>query len=430
MKRQEFIKSTVIAGMAVMGRPFITFASQQKYKVALVGSGWWGMNILREAIKSGECQVVALCDVDQNQLKVANDEVNKLCNDQPKQYLDYRELFKKEQLDIVINATPDHWHALTSIAAMQAGAHLFLEKPIGHTVNEGKAMLKTLVDTQRTCVVDFHRRYSAHNKSAYEFFQSGKVGEIKDISCFVNFNYGKGGLQEAKPMPNGLDWNAWCGPGELASYHQNIHPRGWRQYMTFANGQIGDWGPHWFDQMLWFTGEVGPKSIYSTKAQSNVRQSEWTSPESQRVIYQFDKFSVSWEHTLINSHSEDKHNVGVYFNGTEGTLHLGWLDGWTFYPSDKKAAIIHQDSKLNEPDQQNIDALFADFLASIKAKKQPSADLLAGHRATNMALLGVVAQKAGKSIDWDINSEKITNDKKLNTLLERKYRGDLKYPKV
>ena len=154
-------------------------------------------------------------------------------------------------------------------------------------------------------------------------------------------------------------------------------------------------------------------------------------PESQIVVYDFEDFTCTWEHSQLNGRPTSKsENVGVYFHGTEGTFHMGWQGGWTFYPSNKNKEIIHEAAKLNLPDQQNIDLVWADFLSSIKSKKLPFADIEKGHRATNMCLLGMASLKAGKSLDWDGQKEIITNDKSANKFLEREYRKGYKYPKI
>jgi predicted dehydrogenase len=428
MNRKDFIRTSALATGAVLARPFITYASQSKYKIALIGSGWWGTNILREAIKSGECQVVALCDVDDRQLKKCLEEVTKLCNDRPKTYKNYQELLQKEKPEIVINATPDHWHALIAIDAMKAGAHVYLEKPISHTLNEGKAIVKTARDTQRICIAGFHRRYSPHNVSGQEFLKSGKVGKIKEVRAFVTYSYGAGKIIADEQPPIELDWNSWCGPAPLVPYNSSIHPRSWRQHLEFANGQLGDWGPHWFDQILWWTDEIAPKKVFSL-ATDKTRTDNNNAPESQIVVYDFEDFTCTWEHSILNGRPTQKsENVGVYFHGTEGTFHMGWIGGWTFYPKDKNKEVIHQDAKLNMPDQQNIDLVFADLLKSIKSKELPFADILKGHRATNMCLLGMASLKAGKSLDWDGQKEIITNDKAANKFLSREYRKGYVYP--
>jgi predicted dehydrogenase len=428
MNRRDFLHTSAFATAAVAAHPFIVAKRPAKYKTALIGSGWWGTNILREGIKTGQIQVVALCDVDQNQLKNCRTEVDKLCTDQPKTYTDYRECIAKEKPDIVINATPDHWHALIAIEALRNGAHVFLEKPISHTVKEGTAIEKAARDAQRICIVDFHRRYSPHNVSGQAFLKSGKVGVIKEVKAFVNYTWGKGKLENQVAPPEGLDWNLYCGPAPLVPYTEGMHPRGFRQYMGFANGQMGDWGPHWFDQILWWTEEKMPRKIYSSW-KKGVRETRNDSPEYQTAVYEFEQFICTWEHSMLNRHAErSTENVGVYFYGTEGVFHMGWQSGWTFIPNDSKKETIKEAAQLNKPDDQNIDRVWRDFLASIESKKLPFADIERGRHATNMALLGNLSAQIGRSIEWDWQKDKIVNDKPANALLKRAYRKPWQYP--
>lgn len=430
MKRREFVANSILASTATAFAPhFFIFPKRAKYRTALIGSGWWGLNILREGIRTGEVQVVALCDVDQNQLSKCKEEVDKLCNDQPKTYTDFRECLQKGKPDIVINATPDHWHAVIAIEAMKSGAHVYLEKPISHTVKEGTAIEKVARDTKRICIVGFHRRYSPHNVSGMEFLKSGKVGKIREVKAFVNYNFGKGRLEEQVNPPQGLDWDFWCGMAPLVPYNPSIHPRGFRQYMEFANGMIGDWGPHWFDQILWWTEEKAPKKIYSVQ-KGGWRETRANAPEIQTAVFEFEEFTCTWEHSIVNPHNEIKtENVGVYFYGTEGVFHMGWQKGWTFFPNDKNKEAIHEDAQLNKPDDQNIDLVWKDFLACIQSGKLPFADIEKGRHATNMSLLANISAKVGRSIAWDYQKDQIINDKEANKLLVRAYRKPWEYPK-
>jgi predicted dehydrogenase len=426
MNRSEFLK-TLAAG-AVLSRPYLAQATSSTYSLALIGSGWWGMNILREALKHGGCNVVALCDVDASQSQKCLEEIKKISSFSPKIYVDYEELLQKEKPDIVINATPDHWHALIAIAALKHGAHLYLEKPIGHTVNEGKAIVKAVKDSGRVCVVGFHRRYSPHNISGIEFLKSGKVGQIKEVRAFVNYNFWPGKPAPEATVPEGLDWDRWCGPAPLVPYRSSIHPKGWRQRLEFANGQLGDWGPHWFDQVLWWTEEIGPKRIYSV-ASEKIKTDDYNAPESQAVVYDFENFNCIWEHSNLNGRPQSKsENVGVYFHGTEGTFHMGWQNGWTFFP--KSGNPLSEAAKLNAPDAQNIDGVWADFMRCIREKRTPFADIIKGHRATNMCLLGMAAGKLERSLSWDPVKETFINDPEANSLLERKYRPGYTYPRL
>jgi len=164
-------------------------------------------------------------------------------------------------------------------------------------------------------------------------------------------------------------------------------------------------------------------------AKSDIRLSLADAPEEQAVLYEFESFILTWEHTLLSSHPERQgENVGVYFYGTEGVLHLGWLNGWTFYPNDTKKEILRESPHLNEPDQQNIDLVWRDFLRCIPTGERPHADIARGRHASNMALLGNLSARLGRSITWDHTKDQIPGDKEANRLLRRDYRAPWKYP--
>jgi predicted dehydrogenase len=427
MNRRKFMRQAGIAGLSALGPSLLSRPRYFRYTVALIGSGWWGLNILREAIRSGEVDVVALCDVDERQLKTAAAEVQKMCNDRPRRYKDFRDCLQKERPDIVINATPDHWHALIAIEALKSGAHLFLEKPIGHTLKEGTAIQKTARDTGLTCIVDFHRRYSPHNVSGMDFLKSGKAGKITEVRAFVNYSGGGQAVWQEEDIPQGLDWDFYCGPSQLVPYSSQIHPRGWRQFGQFANGLLGDWAPHWFDQILWWTEEPAPRRIFSTARFPQEPGRDM--PISQLAVYEFESFTCTWEHSLVNRRPQNAgENVGVHFHGTAGTFHMGWQQGWAFYPHDPKKEVLREVARLDEPDSQNIRLVWQDFLACIKSGERPHADIEKGRQATNMSLLGMLSARLGRSLTWDQDKDQVLGDEEANRLLSRAYRGSWEYP--
>src|SRR5262245_26829233 len=264
--RRDFLQSSLAAGAAgaVLAAPDVRAQDKAKrYRTALIGTGWWGMNILGEAVASDACQVVALCDVDENQLKLAEDKLRPKTSDQPKRYGDFRELLEKEKPEICIVATPDHWHPLITIAAVKSGANVYVEKPIGHTIREGRAMVKAARDTGKTVQVGTHRRVSPHNKSGIEFLKSGKAGKIGMVRAFVHYGGGPERPRPNEEPPASLNWEMWCGPGPLRPYNPAIHPKGFRQFLDYANGTLGDWGIHWMDQILMWTDEKFPRRVSS-----------------------------------------------------------------------------------------------------------------------------------------------------------------------
>ncbi len=430
MNRRHFLQTSGSAGAALSLGPLIkTVPRIRRHRVGLIGSGWWGMNILRVAIQSREIDVVAMCDVDDRQMAPALAEVESMTGKKPNVYKDYREMLSREQMDIAIIATPDHWHALVAIAAMEAGCHLYLEKPVGHTIYEGRAMLHTSLSADRLVQVGTHRRVSPHNISGMEFLRSGKVGKIGMVRAFVHYGGGAGSPHPDSEPPEGLDWNMWCGPAPLRAYNEKLHPKGFRHHLDFANGMLGDWGIHWMDQILWWTEEKYPKKIFSSGSR-HIRQQEDDAPDTQVATFEFESFTATWEHRRYAGNKAESTNLGCYFYGTKGTFHLGWLDGWTFYPSDDKSPVVHEDPKLNEPDQQNIKGLWYDLIDAIDKKRQPVCSMEVGHLSTNVSLLGMLSMKAGRSIEWDGEKEIVINDPEANALLKRDYRGPWKYPIV
>lgn len=454
MNRRRFLHSTAAAG-ALAATSFSIRAQEKsggkKFRTVLIGCGWWGNNILREAVASGACELVALCDVDSRQFDLTMKNGGADSGATPKLFKDYRECLAEMKPDIAIIATPDHWHALPMIAAVKGGAHVYVEKPISHTVLEGRAMVNAARASGRVVQVGTHRRISPHNVSGRDFIRSGKVGEIGMVRCFVNY---AGGTEKPLPtveVPKELDWDTWCGPAPLRPFNggdprtpnqgagnRGIHPRGFRNYLDYANGTTGDWGIHWFDQVLWVTGEKYPKKIYSAGGRQVAGPVVFTpgeqttdAPDHQLATFSFDKFDVQWEHRRFANNNTDKgENVGCYFYGTKGIFHMGWQKGWTFYPSDGKQPIEHQDPQLHMPDSQNIRENFADFLNAIRTGSKPVSDIGEVQLSTNMALLAMISLKLGRSVEWDGVKEQIVGDPAATKLLSRPYRKGWEYPKA
>ena len=425
--RRRFLAASAATSMSLAAPAIHGAGKNKKYRTALIGTGWWGMNILRTAIEAGDADVVAMCDVDRRQLDPAVADVEKLTGQTPKKYSDFRELLDAEKPEIVIIGTPDHWHPLVMIAACKAGAHVYVEKPIGHTVYEGRAMVKAARAYDRVVQVGTHRRVSPHNMSAMEFMKEGKLGKIGMVRAFVHYGGGAGQPVDDEEPPEGLDWDSWCGPAPLVSFNKKMHPKGFRKFLNYANGTLGDWGIHWMDQILWWTEEKYPRMVSSTGGR-HIVQDNTDAPDTQVVQFEFESFTATWEHRTYAANRAEHHNIGCYFYGTEGTMHVGWLDGWTFHPRGQGKEPIHVEPQLHLPDQQNIPELWADFVQCIKTGKTPACDIEIGHRSTNMSLLGMLSLKLGRSVRWDGQKEVILNDPEANKLLKREYRDPWKYP--
>jgi len=437
MDRRHFLAS---AATSLVGAPYVLGQTKadRKYRTVLIGSGWWGMNIARVALAAGQSDLVAVCDVDSDVAEIAADELDGLTGTLPKVYRDYRELLETEKPEVAIIATPDHWHALQTVAAVRAGAHVFLEKPTGHTIGESRAMVNAARETERIVQVGLHRRIGPHHVGGMEFLKSGRVGQIGLVRMFVS---GGGANGPETPTPNEeppphLDWDLYCGPAPLRPYCKNIHPGRFRNYLDFANGTLGDWGVHWVDQMLWWSEEPWPKRIHCAGGRSILgpailTEAEQTTdaPDHQVATFEFETFTATWEHRRFAGSGSDRSPYGCFFHGTNGTFHMGWRDGWTFYPAKKGDPVVHGDASFDhEKDGHNVPPLWRDFLDCIATGRKPVADAETGHLATNLCLLGMISDKVGRSVAWDGTVEQIPGDPEANALLRREYRGEWVYP--
>ena len=438
MNRRQFVHSSAaVASLAFGAVPLLGQKSGKRHRTALIGSGWWGMNILREAMASKQVECVALCDVDETVVINAAEDVKFDLGDNPKTYRDYREMLATEKPEIVIIATPDHWHALQTIAAVQAGAHVLVEKPTGHTVNESRAMVKAARDAGTVVQVGLHRRIGPHHVEAMDFLRNGKIGKVGMVKMFV-YSKGKPETPTLNSEPSDdLDWDLWCGPAPVRPFCSRIHPGGWRNFLDYANGTMGDWGVHWMDQMLWWSGQKGPKSVHCAGGRPifgepvlNAKEQTTDAPDHQVATFEFDGFTAVWEHRRFADNPSDKHKIGTCFYGENGMLHVGWKDGWTFYSGKNGEVAAHGDSQLQEPDGHNIALLWQNFLDAIEGKAEPVAGIEAAHRSSCLPLLGMLSWKAGRSIQWDADKEEIIGDPEASKLLSREYRKPWEYPAV
>jgi len=282
-----------------------------------------------------------------------------------------------------------------------------------------------------------HRRIGPHHVSAMNFLKSGRVGEVGMVRLFADSGGGKESPNPNEGPPEGLNWEMWCGPAALRPFNKKLHPGGWRNFLDYGNGTLGDWGVHWLDQVLWWNGEQNPKRIFCTggrdiagAAINDSRGQTSDAPDHQVATYEFENFTCVWEHRHFGENGPEKHSIGAYFYGTKGILHIGWRDGWTFYPSKKSDQQMHENSQLQEPDGHNLTLLWADFLRAIEHREKPVSGIEVAHRASVLPLLGMISWRMGRSIEWDGANEQILKDPEANRLLSKPYRAPWVNPAV
>ena len=434
MHRREFL-ATSAATAALAAETTVAAHQPKTYRLGVIGCGWYGMVNCRHAMGEPNIEVTALCDVDSQMLRAAADEVEKRTKRRPATFADFRTMLKPQNLDIVIVGTPDHWHALTTIAALEAGADVYVEKPICHTYLEGRAMLQAARKHKRVVQVGTQRRSTPHLRSARDFFRKGNLGRVGVVRAFCYYAMrGNENPPEEQP-PKHLDFEMWTGPAPLLKYNRLLHPRQWRKFTEFGNGILGDMGVHMLDTVRWFMDLRYPRRIASTGGIYVLRGGRPNITDTQTVTYDYPDCTVIWEHRSYGRSEHANVGWGVSFYGERGTLLLT-LDGWDFFPQGN-GKPVHEDAQREKvPDERLEPANVApagrghwrNFLECVRSRNRPVADIEEGHISTALCCLGTVSQQTGRSVTWDAEKERCVGDEPANALLRREYRKPWVYP--
>ena len=445
MHRRSFL-SAGAAGLAAstFGGYFLNAQEQKKSRVGLIGCGWYGKSDICRLIQVAPVEVVSLCDVDKKMLAEASDLVasRQASKKQPRTFGDYRQMLKEKDLDIVLIGTPDHWHALTAIAAMEAGADVYVQKPISVDVAEGATMLAAARRLKRVVQVGTQRKSTPHlvecRKNVVEAGLLGKVAHV-EICCYYHMR--ANGNPPVTSPPDHLDYEMWTGPAPLRPYDGLPHRRWWRTFTEYGNGIMGDMCIHMLDTVRWMLGLDWPKRISSTGGILVQKDGKSNISDTQVATFEYDRLNVVWTHRSWGNPPDPKYPWAMTLHGDKGMLKAGVMS-YDFYPTGKNEPSIHKDC-LYEREQYPEDvgekdielhaapatrAHMKDFLAAIESRARPVADIEQGHISTASCILANLAMQLGRPLTWDAAKGQVINDAEANRLLLRPYRQPWTHP--
>jgi predicted dehydrogenase len=444
MNRREFL-SAGAAGLGLAASVLAEQVDQRPKRVGIIGPGWYGKCDLFRLIQVSPIEVVSMCDVDKQMLAQAAEMVagRQVSKKTPRLYSDYREMLKEKDLDICIVDTPDHWHALPMIAAVQAGADVWVQKPISVDVVEGQSMVAAARKYGRVVQVGTQRRSTPHLVEAREqVIREGKLGKVGLVEIY-SYSGGGGGGQDPPEMepPANLDYEMWTGPAPMRPFIRGKHPMGWRQYMEYGNGTLGDMGIHMFDMTRWFLDLGWPKRISSSGGILVKTGRKANIPDTQTVVFDYDALKVVWQHRYWGGPAPDpKYPWGATLYGDKGTLKAS-VFSYDFTPVGPGQAV-HKDvtyeleqypedktePRLEKHCAPAIRAHMKDFLANIATRGKPVADIEQGYISTSCCILGNVALQLGRTLAWDPATGQVAGDDEANRLLRRPYRQPWVHP--
>lgn len=426
MNRKNFLKtSSLLAATSLL--PFSeTMASVGQLRVGLIGANGMGWSNLNALLQNEHVRCTALCDVDTNVLTKRRDELSDK-GITVQTFVDYNDMLAKDLVDIVIIGTPDHWHCLQLFDALHAGKHVYVEKPIGNSVEECERMIQVVQQSQGIVQVGQWQRSQQHFRDAINFVHAGHLGKIRTVKAwsYVDWKAPIPQKQDA-PVPVGVYYDKWLGPAPKRPFNPNRFHFEFRWFWDYAGGLMTDWGVHMLDYALLGMQVADPVSVMATGGKFAAPDGGSETPDTLTVAYGFEDFSIIWEHTIGLSHGPYGRDHGVAFIGENGTLVLN-RRGWEVLPEKGRMEAV----PLQKPQENGLLTHMNNFVEAILRKDASilNAPIQVGGDIAIFSQLGNIAYRHGEKLYWDKNKRKFT-DEKANRYLKAHYHNGYKLPTV
>jgi Predicted dehydrogenases and related proteins len=429
--RREFIKrATVLGAGAFLSADLLAMkrniSSNDKIGLGVIGCRGQGWSNLNALLKVPEVECVALCDIDENVLSKRKEELSKL-NIKPRIYSDYRKMLADKDVDIVVVATPDHWHCLQLIDACAAGKDVFCEKPVANSIYEAQLMNKAVQRYGRVVQVAQWQRSQQHFNDAIAFVHSGKLGKISAAKAWM-YRTGTQPLPVVpnSPVPAGVNYDMWLGPARKRPFNKNHFHYEFRWFWDYAGGLMTDWGVHLIDMVLLGMKAGIPKSVMATGGKYVFPNDARETPDIQTALYDFGDFQMSWEHNMATGVGLYGMQHGIAFIGENGTLLLSRA-GWEVRPDRDKIEAVPW-TKASDNGLQKHAANFIDVVKSRK-KEDLNCPFEAGAKVAIVSHFGNIAVRTGEKIYWNEAQNKF-NVEKATQLVKPIYHNGWKLPVV
>ncbi|MFP4500204.1 MAG: Gfo/Idh/MocA family protein [Candidatus Hydrogenedentota bacterium] len=426
--RRQFLGTSAAAGFGLLAARASaqapTVSPNEKITVGLIGCGGIGKVDLDTFFLNAEVDCPVVCDVDTNNFAKAVELVEARRGHKPDTVTDFHRVLDRNDIDVVLVATPDHWHALPMVLACQAGKDVYVEKPLGQCIDEGRAMLEAVKQNKRIAQMGTQWRSGEHYGDAVKFIHSGKLGKIRMVRTWAYLDWvgGIGNPPDQEP-PQGVDYDFWLGPAPKRPFNPNRFHFNFRWYWDYAGGLMTDWGVHLLNICLWGMGREVPKRVSSVGGKYVVEDNTET-PDTQATIYEFPSYNLIFEQEMVGGLGPGGRPHGMLFNGEEGTVIID-DSGWEIIPEPKKKSL---EAKKFDSVTDGRPKHIRNFLDCVKSREEPVENMEVGHFVSTVAHLGNLALRSGAEVHWDNEAEKVTNNPKADALVGRTYRTPWELP--
>lgn len=445
MKRRNFIKgssaSLLLSSVGSYG--FEYFKNESPKRVGLIGAGWYGRSDLFKLIQVANVEVVSICDVDQNHLTEVAELVaqRQKSGKKPKLYSDYRNMLESSTLDIVLIGSPDHWHALQCIAALKAGAHVYVQKPTSLGVMEGEAMVAAARKYNRVVQVGTQRRSTPHLLDVKkQIVDAGLLGTIAHVEMCCYYHMRANGNPPEQAVPDFLDYDMWTGPADLRPYDGIPHRGWWRTFREYGNGIMGDMCVHMLDAVRWMLDLGWPDKISSQGGIYAQKDGKSNTPDTQSAVFEYPELNCVWQHRSWGNPVDPEYPWAFIIYGDKGVLKASPMQA-DFIPNGKEKPIhfdvVYEKEKYPEDlIEKDIELHVAsatrghmlNFLEAIQNSTRPIADIEQGHISSASCILANLSMDLGRAIKYDPKTKTVLNDPEATLLLTRNYRTPWKHP--
>jgi len=431
--RRTFAAMTALSYSRILG-------ANEKLRLGYIGVGNRGDQVHDAFLEYADQQTVAVCDLREDYMDLAV----KKSRANPVKYKDYRKLIEDKNVDAVVIATPDHWHALQFVEACKAGKDVYVEKPLSLTVAEGRRMVEVARETKRVTQVGIHRRSSKFLQDAAQLVREGGIGHVTVARGYhLQNEWPKGiGNPADGPAPDAEMWDKWLGPAPKVPYNQNRMFYNFRWFLGYSGGQLTNFGVHYMDMLRWCLGKDSPKGVTAMGGKYVVEDNREI-PDTLEVLWDFDGTMINFVQYNANRAPGNAKGSEMELRGTKGTMYI-WGNRWEVVPEQVSDSPRPPRSPVDRALEKNIGKLSPgtqaktaqgsqdttfharNFIDCVKSRAKCNCDILDGHLSTAATLIGGIALKTKSYLEWDGKAEKFTNNSGANQYLQYKYRAPYK----
>ncbi len=407
------------------------FPAADQINIGAIGINGMGWANTTSALKQPGVNLVALCDVDKNVLDKRMADLTKMNVDtsKVKTYSDYRQLLDKKDIDAVIVGTPDHWHALIMVDACEAGKDVYVEKPVGNSIGECRAMVAAQKKYNRVVQVGQWQRSQQHFRDAVDFVHSGQLGNIRTVKvwCYQGWMKPDPVVPDSAP-PAGVDYKTWLGPAPTRPFNSSRFHFNFRWFWDYAGGLMTDWGVHLLDYGLLGMKAPVPKTVVSLGGIFAYPELAQETPDTLTALYEFDNFNLIWDHAMGIDNGSYGRDHGIAYIGNNATLVLD-RGGWEVMEEKNSKNKISK--ALAKPSDNGLDKHWENFVSVVRSRKMSDlhCSVEDGAHVATVAQMGNISYRSGERVEWDKAAEKFTSNKLNKEYMMKEYHNGYKLPK-